>query len=71
MKNEKVSKDKDTNFILAILLSNRQLEEIKAVKPVKKKKCMKYQGHQTKDFEVLKCKEDVEVSTKEIEAFER
>ena len=58
IENEKISKDKDTNFIPTILLSDRQLKKTKAMKPVKRKKCMKYQVHQTKDFEVLKCKEN-------------
>jgi len=33
LKNEKVSKDKDTNFIQATLLSDRQLAKTKEVKP--------------------------------------
>jgi len=34
--NEKVSKDKDTNFIQAILLSDWQQAKTKEVKPVKR-----------------------------------
>ena len=45
IENEKVSKDKDTNFIRAILLSNRQLAKTKEVKPVKKNEWMKYQKY--------------------------
>jgi len=36
IENEKVSKDKDTNFIQVILLSDWQLVKTKAVKPVKR-----------------------------------
>ena len=53
-----------------ILPSDRQLAKTKAVKPVKRIKRMKYQEYQTKDLEIWKCKEDVEVLTKDIEVFE-
>ena len=35
IENEKVSKDKDTNFIRAIMPSDRQLAKAKEMKPVK------------------------------------
>ena len=64
IENEKVSKDKDTNFILVILPSDRPLAETQAVKPVRRKN-VRDQVHQTKDLEVLKSKGDIEVSTKD------
>jgi len=68
IENEKVSKDKDTNFIFAIWPSDWPLAETQAVKPVKRKKCKRYQVHQTKDLEVLKSKGDIEVSIKDYDS---
>ena len=65
IENEKVRKDKDTNFILAISSSNRPLAETQACETCQKKECKRYQVHQTKDLKVLKNKEDIEVSTKD------
>jgi len=65
IENEKVSKNKDTNFILVILPSDRPLAETQAVKPAKIKNVKGIKYIKQKDFEVLKSKGDIEVSTKD------
>ena len=68
IENEKISKDKDTNFILAILPSDRLLAKTQAVKLVKNKECKRHPVHQTKNLEVLQCKGDIEVSAKDFDS---
>jgi len=65
IENKKVSKDMDTNFILAILLSDRLLLKNPNSKTCQNKEYKRYQVHQTKDLEVLKSKGDIEVLTKD------
>jgi len=64
IENEKVSKDKDTNFILAILPFDRLLAENPNSETCQRKNVRGIR-YIKQDLEVLKSKGDIEVSTKD------
>ena len=70
IENEKVSKDKYTNFILAILPSDRPLAEMQAVKPMKRKNVRGIKYIKQKTLKLWKLEETLKSQQKTLIVFE-
>ena len=71
IENEKVSKNKDTNFILVILPSDRLLAKTQAVKPIKRKNVRGIRYIKQKTFKSWKVKETSTSLQKTLMVFEK